>query len=153
MRALIDIGGLRLRTVHELLTHLDRDDVPLHDLLGRAQRAGIAESAVAPHDDWTAVAREYVAGRGWRVAADDPLLDQLGDQFRVMTEADLNAPEDIVDRWADAAEMIAAADLDALPPEHDRAVRQVVVGTALSDGALLTLRRLAQQHLSAERFA
>lgn len=153
VRALIDIGGLRLRTVHELLTHLDRDDVPLHDLLGRAQCAGIAESAVAPHDDWTAVAREYVAGRGWRVAADDPLLDQLGDQFRVMTEADLNSPEDIVDRWADAAEMIAAADLDALPPEHDRAVRQVVVGTALSDGALLTLRRLAQQHLSAERFA
>ena len=69
-----------------------------------------------------------------------------------MIEAELHAPEDIIDRWADAAELIAAADLDALPAEHDRAVRQVVVGTNLSDGALLTLRRLAQQHLSAERF-
>lgn len=152
VRALIDIGGLPLRTVRDLLGHLDRDDVDLHDLLGEAQRASIVGTNVTPHDDWTAVAREYVAGRGWRVDPDDPLLELLGDQLRVMIEAELHAPEDIIDRWADAAELIAAADLDALPAEHDRAVRQVVVGTNLSDGALLTLRRLAQQHLSAERF-
>lgn len=50
-------------------------------------------------------------------------------------------------------EEVAAADLATLPESPADALRQVVVGTMLTDPILLTLRRLALQHESSRRFS
>jgi hypothetical protein len=49
---------------------------------------------------------------------------------------------------AEAADRVAAADLTTVPAEPAAALRQVVLGTLLTDPLLLTLRRLAQVRAS-----
>jgi hypothetical protein len=59
-----------------------------------------------------------------------------------------------VQRYADAALLVAAADLDEVDAREGRQEKAelVVVGTALGDALFSGLRRAAQEHVSAERY-
>lgn len=152
IRALVESGGLSLARAHDVVRTLEEPPESRHMMLGVAQHALTPPPPGAATDDWTQVAREFVTHRGWLVDVHDDLLVILGDQLRAMVSAGvaLEDPTD-VDRWASAVEQIAVVDLDTIPDEPSAALRQVVVGTVLSDQVLLTLRRLAQQHESARR--
>lgn len=150
IRALLDSGGLTLLRVRRVLETLDGAPVNRHDLLGTAQRAITPPLPDHPDDEWTTVATQFVADNGWRIDEDDPLLQLLGEQLRTLTSADpeLNDP-DLLSRYAKVAEGLARIDLSTVPDAADAALRRVVVGTVLTDPVILTLRRLAQQALSA----
>ena len=69
IRALSEIGGLRLREIRGVLAAIDDDRLPLHDLLGVAQYALEPPDATVP-DSPTADARD--------VAIVDAALENLG---------------------------------------------------------------------------
>jgi hypothetical protein len=60
----------------------------------------------------------------------------------------------VFSRYAAAADEIAAWELSRTPPAESRSrmVEAVVVGTVVFESALISLRRLAEEHHSAERF-
>ncbi len=153
IRALVEVGGLTLAQVKQVIDALDSPTVPRLDLFGKAVDGFAANTTVTPDDDWTALAREFVGGRGWRIAPDDPLLPVLGSQLKALAGAcPSTVAEQTLARWADAAERIAEADVATLPEDDAEALKIVVVGNVLSDRVLTTLRRLAQENRSAELY-
>lgn len=150
IRALMESGKLSLGRVQQVLQTLDGPTVSRHDLLGTAQRAITPPLPREPDDKWTSTATQFVAGHGWQVDDDDPLLVLLGEQLRALSNADPElADESLLARYADAADQLAAIDFSVVPEAPDDALRRVAVGTVLSDPVILTFRRLAQQGLSA----
>lgn len=149
IRALLESGGLSLTRVRQVLDTLDSPNVPRHELLGVAQESITPPLPQQPDPEWTALATEFAASRNWPTRADDPLLVLLGEQLRLIVAAGvLGADLTQLDRYADAAERLAAVDMSTVPDDADGALRQVTVGTVLTDPMILTLRRLAQQTLS-----
>ena len=150
IRALMESGQLSLARVRQVLETLDGPPVSRHDLLGVAQCAITPPLPDAADPEWTAVATGFAAERGWQIAEGDPLLQLLGEQLRVIVAAGVHFPtEAVLDRYADVADQLARIDLETVPDDPSAALRQVAVGTVLTDPMILTLRRLAQQGLSA----
>ncbi|WP_019203701.1 MerR family transcriptional regulator [Tsukamurella sp. 1534] len=152
IRALVESGGLSLAQVRRVLDALDNPSVARHDLYGVAQEALAETTDVEADAEWTALAASYVADRGWRVQAGDALIPQLGAQLKAVADTCRVSGLETLDRWADAVERIAEADVDTLTGDAADDLRTVVVGTVLSDRVLATLRRLAQQDRSARVF-
>lgn len=152
IRALLESAGLTLARVRQVLEVLDGPEVSRHHLLGTAQQAITPEPPEHPDAEWTRVAIQFVDRRGWQIPPDEPLLVLLGEQLRSAVAAGVEpADETMLDPYADVADQLAAIDVQSVPQAPERALRQVAVGTLLTDPLILTLRRLAQQALSAER--
>lgn len=151
IRALLESGGLTLARVRQVLDVLDGPQVSRHHLLGVGQQAITPSPPEQPGPEWTRAAMEFVERRGWEVPAYEPLVEQLGEQLRLAMAAGVE-PQDgsLLDRFGDVADELAQLDLESVPPEPERALRQVAVGTVLTDPIIVTLRRLAQQALSAK---
>lgn len=151
VRALTESGGLSLAGVREVLAALDDPPASRHALLGAAQGALLADEVdgdpVTTADDVVRRrAADLVAARGW---PEDPVLTarlavQLGDAER----AGVPVGDEHLEVLCEAAERVGRADLLTVPEAPAAAMRQVVVGTLLTDAVLLTLRRFAQQHES-----
>ena len=162
VRALIESAGLSLGAVRDVLGILDQPPATRHDLLAAAQHVLLAgergreqphgagaDPPAAAADAWDARASALVAGRGW-CTTDDPLVGRLADQLRAADAAGIDLSEEHLSRLAEAADRVADADITSVPAASAAAVRQVVVGTLLTDPVLLTLRRLAQQRASGQ---
>ena len=153
VRALVESGGLSLARAKSVIGSLEHPPDSRHELLGVAQHALAPVRPAEPAPDWVAVAEDFVAGRGWDIPTADPLVAALAAQLQALVESGVAIGDGTaLERWADAAESIAATDLATLPDDTGEALRQVVTGTVLSDPVLLTLRRMAQQHESSRRF-
>ncbi|MFE5336076.1 MerR family transcriptional regulator [Isoptericola sp. NPDC056573] len=161
VRALTESAGLTLGAVREVLAVLDDPPASRHELLGAAQhvmlaredgrpqdRAEQGEPASDERDHWAARAAALVAAREW-CADDDPLVARLAGQLRAADAAGIDLTDAHLAALAEAADTVAAADVASVPADRAGAVRQVVVGTLLTDPVLLTLRRMAQQRASA----
>src|SRR5699024_7695935 len=158
VRALSESAGLSRGSVRDVLAILDHPPATRHDLLGaaqdvllvgeggRGQDAGNADTSRT--DPWVARAAELAADRGW-CAGEEPLVHRLADQLRAADAAGIDLTDDHLAALAQAADVVAAADIASVPAAPGAAVHQVVVGTLLTDPVLLTLRRLAQQRASA----
>lgn len=154
IRALVTSGGLSLARAKTVIEAVERPPGTRHDLLGVAQHALSPSLPGEPPDEWVAVVRDFIAQRGWTIETDDPLIATLALQLEALVASGAALGDgSTLAVWADALEDVAAADLATLPESSADALRQVVVGTMLTDPILLTLRRLAQQHESAKRFS
>ena len=123
----------------------------MHSALGAAHRA-LPRPATDPLPD-IAPAREHVARWGWRVAADSPALQTLAGALEALAAAGFPAPEDLLDRYAQAAGELGEQDVAEVPETSvAEAVRFVVVNTVLLEPVPLALRRLAQEDASGRRF-
>lgn len=152
IRALVTVGRLRLATVRDIMTAVDDPSRTTHEALGAAHYPPVAG---APEAEPTAVARvdELMVRLGWRV---DP---QSGDR-RVLAgalgaSAELGYPVDdeVLEAYAQAAFDVALVDVSLLPGDNRAgAVEMAVIGTVLREPVLVSLRRLAQEHVSAGRF-
>lgn len=149
VRALIESASLSLGAVRQVLTVLDDPPASKHLLMGAAQHALLrdeerrASPADSPADTEPAVA--LLSRWGWDCDLHDPAVVRLAEQLRAAEAGGVTPPAEQLDAFARACETIADADLATVPEEPEAAVRQVVVGTLLTDPILLTLRRLAQQ--------
>lgn len=157
VRALLDVGGLSVAQVREVLAGIDAS-ADAHAALGTAQRAITPEHAGAADEAsrrWAAGRlAEVAAARGWTVKTDGPVT--VSAVATLATYAALGHPE-LTDRLADYAELaerVAELDLASVAdrPERETLVEAAVVGMVLGDGLFAALRRLAQEHASARTF-
>lgn len=156
VRALLDIGGLSIARVREVLDGID-SPTGLHSVLGRTQRgltlgrAQVDDSARA----WAADQLGRVADqRGWLLTPDDPVVDAAVDTLATVAALGRTELADRLDRYAELADRTAELDLAGVRdlPDRESVVEAAVIGTVLGDALLAALRRLAQQHASAATF-
>ncbi|WP_434444207.1 MerR family transcriptional regulator [Lentzea sp. E54] len=146
VRALIDVGGLPVSTVCEVLNAVDEAEEPRRELLRLVQH-GITTEPAAGHDEVAErETREFLARQGWNYDEDNPAVRSL---VTVLATARALGHEhfiDSLDTYADACRHIAEADVTHALDHREATdvVEGLVVDTVLGDAALRALRRLGQ---------
>ncbi|MGW1869496.1 MerR family transcriptional regulator [Streptomyces mauvecolor] len=155
VRALIDVGGLSVQAVGEVLGAVDNPAQPLHEVLGAATKRMMPRYGDA-EDPELAAAREEVAAlierRGWRVPPDSPAARSLAGALAAMERVGHgDFAEEVLDQYAQAAEQVAVADLAYVGRNASREdlLEMVVIGTVLGEAVLAATRRMAHQNASA----
>jgi DNA-binding transcriptional MerR regulator len=157
VRALVEVAGLSLSSVRELLAVLDAPADP--DPAGRVARAVAtvhgALSSGAP-DDAQPPERALAAmsALGWQVDPGTPALRQLESALAGLEAVNLVPGEATLRTYGEAALSVAEIDVTGVPTASAAStaeiVRYVVLGTVMYEPVLLALRRLAQQHVFRE---
>ncbi|WP_409467033.1 MerR family transcriptional regulator [Amycolatopsis sp. GA6-003] len=157
IRALVEVGGLSVATVREVVAAVDSDRAA-YNVLGVMQRAltGAVVEVSAEDREWawellSALAREH----GWKFGDDNPVAESLVGTVCTVRALGHQALLDQIGRYAEVADRIAEADLDTLEAgvSMDRIVEAAVVGTVLGDRLFEGLRRLAQAAETARRYS
>jgi DNA-binding transcriptional MerR regulator len=161
IRALIDVGGVSVAAVRDVLHSIDDDRVAGHDLLGAAHHAvSPAPRVDRASPEWRAAHEEALAlvrRHRWQVEDGAPALDALSDVIAALHALEQNDFLDTLDAYAKSATEMAKRDLAIVMARAKRGdrtnvVEGVVVGTVLGEAMFDALRRLAQEHTSALLF-
>ncbi|MFD3696794.1 MerR family transcriptional regulator [Streptomyces sp. NPDC058646] len=173
VRALLEVGGLPVAAIGEVLAAIDDKERPVHKLLGAtAQRLvpafgngrgdgggdGDSDGGGGAADAETVLARERVTRlieeRGWRVDRGGKAVEALVSALASLARVGHGGFVDVLDDYAEAAERVGRADLDytARRVAREDLVEAVVVGTVLGDAVFAALRRMAQVDASARTF-
>lgn len=156
IRALVDVGGLSIAGARAVLAALDDEGLALGYVFEIASHA--LPVSVPPSADPDSEGRQridrLIAERGWHASpgnAGRAVAARVLDDYRALGRDDLTATLDV---YADAAELVAHADLGAVAAATSRAAmtETVVVGTVLGDVLLAGLRRLAHEEAAMRRF-
>jgi DNA-binding transcriptional MerR regulator len=153
IRSLIDVGGLAVVDARRVLAAID-SDLSLQETFDIAQRT-VSEQIDPTEIRSSAFDRIDDATSGWLVSADNPgrlAAARVMDSFDAVGQRDTRG---WLTRYAQAALLVAEADLDEIAALSERAAQAqtVVVGTALGDALFAGLRRAAQEHVAALRFS
>ncbi|MEU2669525.1 MerR family transcriptional regulator [Streptomyces sp. NPDC007164] len=157
IRALLDVGGLPLAAIGDVLRAVEDPEQPVHKVLGIAAkrltppRGG--ESGPELEDARDEVA-ELLERRGWRAGADGPAGESLAEVIVALRRAGHGGFVELLDDYAASAEAVARVDLDYVGRRVAREdlVESVVVGTVLGEAMFGALRRLAQADASARAY-
>ncbi|MEO8094312.1 MAG: MerR family transcriptional regulator [Pseudolysinimonas sp.] len=158
IRAFLEVGGLSIASARQVLAVIDDESLPFGVAAGIASAAlpGGVPAALPSGDSARGDGdlRELVARRGWTVDPQNPgwgLAARVIDDYAALGRDDLIATVDV---YADAAELVATADLNAVVAASGRAqmTETVVVGTVLGDSLLAGLRRMAHENVSRALF-
>ncbi len=154
VRALIEVGGLPVSAVREVLRAVDDPHQPNHGLRGVAH-CTVARPSRGDRTSPTwvaarATAAELVAARGWRVHPEAPAFDQLADAIEALRTLGQDDILTLIPLYADTADALAGPEVSTVAKRPDRAgmVEAVVTGTVLGEAVFNALRRLAQEHHS-----
>ncbi|MCX4714810.1 MerR family transcriptional regulator [Streptomyces virginiae] len=161
IRALLEVGGLSVAAIGDVLVAIDDKEQPVHKLLGAAAQRLVPEYGDGGgHDDAEAVlARERVArlieARGWHIQPGNKAADALAAALASLARVGHGSFAELLDDYADAAERVARVDLEYTARRADREglVEAVVVGTVVGDAVFAALRRMAQVDASSRLFA
>ena len=153
IRALIDVGELSVASARSVLEVID-SDASLPEAFKVAQRsvsAVIEPGNLEPAD----LASIDALLEGWHVSPENPgrlAAARVLSAFRGVGQTDERG---WYARYAEAALLIATADLDEIQSRPDRAAKAetVVVGTVLGDALISGLRRAAQEHVTSQRYS
>ncbi|MFJ2749532.1 MULTISPECIES: MerR family transcriptional regulator [unclassified Streptomyces] len=162
IRALLEVGGLSVAAIGDVLVAIDDREQPVHKLLGTASRRLVPEygdGAGGQGDAEAVLAREKVArlieARGWRVGPENKAVGALEAALASLARVGHGSFAELLDDYADAAEQVARVDLEYTARRVDREdlVEAVVVGTVVGDAMFAALRRMAQVDASSRTFA
>lgn len=157
IRSLIEVGGLSIARVRNVLTAIDDESLPVGYAIGAAARALPTSDRTEPGGAETPGERiitDLVVGRGWRVSPDNAgraLAARVIDDYLDLDRSDLIGHLAV---YAEAIERVADADVQSVVEAGDRSAmaETVVVGTVLGDALLAGLRRMAHEDAAARRF-
>jgi DNA-binding transcriptional MerR regulator len=156
VRALIETGGLSIAATKHVLSTLDSDDTSLAHTFEAAQHAlGVGgASAAPPGEDARRRITRLAAGHGWKTTAENPGFEVAARAIEAFSTIGFAPSDEMLDAYASAAATIARADLTALTTRArpDLVAELMVVGTVLGDALIAGLRRVAQEHETAEYF-
>ncbi|MCH0539434.1 MerR family transcriptional regulator [Streptomyces sp. MUM 203J] len=158
IRALIDVGGLSVSGVREVVTAVEDPSRPVHKVLGAAHGHVVPEVKAESDADLEVAEQEVaalIARRGWVAYKDHPAYGSLTAALAALRRlgherfAELN-----LDAYAQAAERVAETDLAYIAREVEREdlVEAAVVGTVVGDAVFTSLRLLAHVDASARRY-
>jgi len=158
VRALLEVGGLSVAQVAEVLAAMDADENGPHKIFGVAQatvtQPGLAEDDQSDAARW---ARERVnaliEAQGWQIDEHSASALALARVLASIRELEPALLEQL-DARAALMEQVAELDVDLVASRSDleEQVRVVVVGTVIGDAVMSSLRRMAQVDQSARRF-
>ena len=156
IRALVDIGGLTIAAVRDVLAAADAPGETVRKILYTAQESISGEPDLPRDEVWAEAERnvaELVERRGWQVKRESRAWQTVVAVLVSARELDHGVWTHKLDVYADACERIAAADLDYVTgiTEVDAMLEGVVVGTVLGDTLVTALRRLAHQSAAVRR--
>ncbi|MFE7354929.1 MerR family transcriptional regulator [Streptomyces sp. NPDC057543] len=157
IRALLDVGGLSLAAIGDVLRAVEDPEQPVHKVLGVASKrlTPLQGSEPGPElDDARDEVAELVERRGWLADAHGPAGECLAGVLVALRRAGHGGFVGLLDDYAAAAEPVARADLDYVGRRVAREdlVESVVVGTVLGEAMFSALRRLAHVDASARAF-
>jgi len=154
IRALLDVGGLSLSAIGEVLRVMEDPDQPVHEVMGVAAKrlAPSSGDTSGPElEDAREEVADLVARLGWRTGRVSPGAESLAEVLAALRRAGHGAFIDLLDEYAALAEQVAVVDLDYVSRRVAREdlVESVVVGTVLGEAMFGALRRLAHTEVSA----
>jgi len=154
---LVDVGGLSLGAVRDVLAAVDDPATSWHEMLGVAHGAldvrGAEPLGSSELDGAIGEVEAFIAARGWRVKPDAPSVTTLAAVLVSLRRLGWRVDAEVLAPYAAAADELAAWELAHTPGGESRAaaVESVVIGTVVFEAALCALRRLAEEHHSAVR--
>lgn len=157
IRSLVEVGGLPIGTVRDVLAAVDDPELPVHDMLGRAAYAitpDIGDQQDQHHDRAVGEIETMLARNGWQVSEHAPARRSAISVLARMHRLEQDRFTVNLADYARAAERIAEIDLApiaALQGRDERA-EATLVGGILGDALLAALRRMAQESFSAKHF-
>jgi DNA-binding transcriptional MerR regulator len=152
IRALVEVGGLSLSRVRDVLAEVDEESREMHEVLGAAHSALVAEPPAVSAESKERVDR-LIKDRGWCVYEGSADRALLAGALDALVGVGHRLDDEMLEAYAQAAQQVADTDVAHLPVgDRSRIVEAVVVVTALGGPVLLALRRLAQQSASARRY-
>nr|WP_149828547.1 MerR family transcriptional regulator [Streptomyces tailanensis] len=157
IRALLDVGGMKVAEIADVLAAVDDPTRPLHKVLGTATDH-LAGADTERDDTESAAARatvtDLIARRGWRTDECSPAVADLAKALAAMARLGHGAFAEVLDDYAEAAEQVARVDLAYVDrrAEVEEIVESVVIGTVLGEAVFSALRRLAHIDASAKLY-
>lgn len=148
IRALLDIGGLSLAAIREVLAALAGGDTGPDHLprVARQPAPGTTRRDTDPHatDEVLALVRRH----GWLVSPGDPAVEAAAEALSALLQLGRQDFAERLDTYARAADTVAASDADALGRSTGpgRPAETLIVGEVLGERLLAALRRLALTH-------
>lgn len=157
IRAFTTIGQLDLSSVRELLAAVEDDRLSLPELYQAVNGTLFQEVPTPIPRDELAEARTEVAtfvdALGWRMDPGSPSATRLAQVLATLQRLGCDCGIDLLAPYAEAAERVAIAELDLLPPDGADADRAAAMArTILLAVAFVALRRIAQEHHAILRF-
>jgi len=159
IRALVEVGGLPLATVRQVLDAVDDPDLPIHEALGTAQRALSSDLGAQDGpslDDARVEVDRFLERLGWDVAPYSPGRDELAVALSTLRRLGWpNADTRLFTRYAKAADRLASFEVGrTTPPGSTRTetMERVVIGTVVFEAVFSALRRLSHERHSAAHF-
>jgi DNA-binding transcriptional MerR regulator len=151
IRALVEVAGLRLDDVRTILAAVDDESLPLHEVVGTAHtRLSTNESAPSATEASRTRVERLVRRWRWRVSPGSAHREALARALDALASLEHPVSDDLLDEYASAMGAIARREVGAITGDSPvTATERAVVGTVLLEPVLLTIRRMAQEHVSA----
>ncbi len=151
VRALVDVGGLSIAAVGDIIGVLESSDIVTHQVLGVVQRSMGPDEPLAVDRAAQDEVHAFLTSRGWGGMANDPAVRALEGVLTTARRLGHHRFAEQFAAYADASVGIARQDFDyvLLHSRVDDVLESMVVATVLGDAALAALRRLAQRDASA----
>ncbi|GAA3848589.1 MerR family transcriptional regulator [Saccharothrix violaceirubra] len=150
VRAMVQVGGLSIAKVREVLGALDDPERSEHRAMG-AMSAALTPRHFE-HDDKIAYeqARAFLKRNKWPVRTKLPAFQALVDVLAAARDVGHDRFIDHLDRYVDACMTMAEADVEYafMAKTRDTSFENVVIGTVLGDAVVAAVRRLAQAEVS-----
>ncbi|EAR25312.1 regulatory protein, MerR [marine actinobacterium PHSC20C1] len=152
IRALTDVGGLAVSDAKRVIDAIE-SDLPLTRAFEIAQRT-VSEQVDPESLDDDAISTIDSAIAGWACEPTDPGRLAAARVVMNFRKAGQGTDSGWLASYAEAAQLVAKADLDLVETRPDLASRAetVVVGTVLGDALFAALRRSAQAAESVRRY-
>lgn len=157
LRVLREVGQVPVSRLKVLVQAVE-STAPVHEMFASAARA-LAPVPPPPgpaRDEARRLAERLVADAGWSSVHPTSVdLDNLAAAFETSVSLVGRMPSlRALAPYVEAADGLAATELARLDPERGRAglLEQMVIGQVLLGHLLAILRRLAEEHYSAQRF-
>lgn len=156
-RALVETGALCIAAARQVLDVLDANQDSIAYVFDAAQKALSGGRAVATQPTSEAsltTTFDLVERHSWATSGHNPGNTLVARALDGLATIGYTPSQDYLDAYAEAASIVAKADLAALSDRSSptEIAELMVVGTVMGDVLIAGLRRLAQEHETAAHF-
>lgn len=152
IRALVDVAGMRLEDVRQVLAAIDDESLSWHEAIGSAHTRLTPPVTEGENAAEQARVDALLARHGWLLDERSRHRGSLAAALASLTALGHPPSDLLLDTYAEAAAMISEVEVASLrEPDREAAAEHAVVSTLLLEPVLLVMRRIAQENASRRR--